>query len=157
MLNSWPTRLCVVLCMGMPHTLQIVRNRITNPGVLFPNLIHPNFTIVDAATFSIGEGNIIKGHCSVTCDVSIGSFNVINGFVNIGHDVKIGDYNVMMPGARISGEVEIGRGNLLGADCFIKQRITIGNDVTVSPLSALLTRPKNGMTYIGNPAKIFRF
>lgn len=156
-LNEWPNALCVVLCMGVPQTLQKIRNKITNQRIIFPNLIHPNFTIVDASTFNIGEGNIIKGHCSVTCDVKIGNFNVLNGHVNIGHDVEIGNFNVMMPGARISGEVTMGNCNLLGADCFIKQLIKIGDCVTISPLSALLTKPKNGMTYIGNPAKIFKF
>lgn len=155
--NEWPSDLAVVLCMGAPHIMKMVKSKITNHYIWFPNLIDPTFSIADTETFSIGEGNIIKGHCSVTTDVKIGNFNVLNGFVNIGHDVEIGNFNVMMPGARISGEVKIGNGNLLGADCFIKQLIRIGDDVTVSPLSALLTKPKNGMTYIGNPAKIFKF
>ncbi|MCM1452876.1 MAG: acetyltransferase [Clostridium sp.] len=156
-LNNWPSEISVALCMGSPHTMKIVREKIRNTKVSFPNLIDPNFSVADAPTFFIGQGNIIKGHCSATVDVEIGNFNAFNGFVNIGHDVKIGDYNVMMPGTRISGEVTIGNLNLFGADCFIKQQIRIGDGVTVSPLSALLTRPKDGMTYIGNPAKIFKF
>ena len=77
--------------------------------------------------------------------------------MSIGHDVILGNYNSIMPGVRISGEVKIGNLNLLGADSFIKQQIIIGDSVTLSPLSALLTKPKNGGTYIGNPAKIFKY
>ncbi len=155
-LNAWPTRLCIVLCIGSPKTMKLIKEKITNPNVIFPNIIHPNFVVNDALTFSIGEGNVIKGHCTATCDVTIGNFNVFNGFVNIGHDVSIGDYNVMMPGARISGEVSIGSLNLIGADSFIKQQLKVGEGVTLSPLSALLTKPKNNSLYIGNPAKIFK-
>lgn len=156
-LNAWPTDLRVVLCIGSPKTLKIVRGKITNPKVIFPNLIHPNFVITDAATFNIGEGNIIKANCSVTCDVTIGNFNVLNGFINIGHDVNVGDFNVFMPGCRISGEVTVKTLNLIGADSFIKQQLKIGEGVTLSPLSALLTKPKDNCLYIGNPAKKIEF
>lgn len=156
-LNNWSSELSIALCMGAPRTMRKVKDKIINPLILFPNLIDPSFSIADCQTFSIGEGNIIKGNCSATTDVKIGNFNIFNGFVNIGHDICIGDYNVFMPGTRISGEVTIGNFNLFGADCFIKQLLKIGNEVTISPLSALLTKPKNGMTYIGNPAKIFKF
>lgn len=155
--NEWPTELYIVLSIGTPSTMQKVRSNIANHMIKFPNLIDPSFSIADAESFSIGEGNIIKGHCSVTTDVKLGDFNLLNGFVNIGHDVQIENFNVMMPGARISGEVKIGNCNLLGADCFIKQQLVIGNNVTVSPLSALLTKPKDGNLYIGNPAKSFKF
>lgn len=156
-LNDWKSQLCVALCFGNPHTMRIVREKISNNNIIFPNLIALDFVIADPLTFSIGEGNIITGHYGVTTNVHIGNFNLFNGHISVGHDVKIGDYNAIMPGTRISGEVTLGNENLLGADCFIKQQIKIGDKVTVSPLSALLIKPKNGNTYIGNPAKIFKF
>lgn len=156
-LNNWPTEIGVIICVGDPLTLTKIRSSINNTKITFPNIISPTFKIADVETFSIGEGNIIKGHCSVTTDVKIGNYNMLNGYVNIGHDVTIGDFNVFMPGARISGEVSIEDANLIGADSFIKQGIRIGSQVTLSPLSALLTRPKDGNVYIGNPAKIFKF
>lgn len=156
-LNAWPTPLNVAICIGSPLTSHCVHGKIHNPHISFPNLIHPDFNVNDPETFEIGIGNIIKGHCSATTDVSIGNFNLLNGFINLGHDVKIGDFNAFMPGVRVSGAVHIGSLNLLGADSFIKQQIRIGSRVTLSPLSALLTRPKDGNTYIGNPAKIFKF
>lgn len=155
-LNDWPENLSIAICVGSPVALQKIRDKITNPRIEFPNLIHPDFLIGDSLTFEIGQGNIIKRGCSVTTNVRIGNFNVFNGSIGIGHDIEIGDFNVFMPGARISGEVKIGNNNLLGAGCFIKQCLKIGNRVTVSPLSALLTNPKPESTYIGNPARLFR-
>lgn len=155
-LNSWVHKLSVVLSIGNPIILQKVKENIINPLISFPNLIDPSFSIGDPKTFSIGIGNIIKADCTVTTEVKIGNFNILNAFINIGHDVTIGDFNIIMPGVRISGEVNIGANNLLGADSFIKQQISIGNRVILSPLSALLTKPKDGNTYIGNPAKVFK-
>lgn len=156
-LNKWDSDLAVCLCFGDPKTISYIRSRITNPKIYFPNLIDPSFSIADPDTFIIREGNIIKGHCSCTTHVSIGNFNIFNGFVAMGHDIEISDFNVFMPGVRISGEVSIGNFNLFGSDSFIKQELKIGNNVTLSPLSALLTKPKDGNTYIGNPAKKFKF
>lgn len=156
-LNNWPHPLNVALCFGKPQTVKNVREKITNINITFPNLIAPDFAIADKETFLIGEGNIIKEHCGVTTGVHIGNYNLFNGAVSIGHDVKVGDYNTIMPGVRISGEVMIGNENLLGADCFIQQQLKIGDKVSVFPLSSLLTKPKNGCSYIGNPAKLIKY
>ena len=156
-LNAWSDELDVVLCFGVPGTLQAVRQRITNPKISFPNIIDPSFWISDKETFQIGEGNIIAGGCYVTTGVTLGNFNLLNGMVGIGHDTQIGDYNVFMPASKISGEVTIGDRNLFGTYSFVKQCLRIGSDVVLSPLSALLTKPKDNNTYIGNPAKKFKY
>lgn len=155
-LNNYPNPIGVILCFGSPRTRFAVASKITNPNVEFPNCIHNDFSIADAASFKIGKGNIITGNCAVTTNVTIGDFNLLNGSVVFGHDVVCGGANVFMPGCRISGEVQIGERNLFGSMSFVKQCLKIGNDITISPLSALLTKPKDGNTYIGNPAKIFK-
>ena len=155
-LNGWNKELNVALSFGAPKTLEFVRNRIENPLISFPNLIHPSFVIQDKENFSIGEGNIIKIDCRVSTNVSIGDFNLLNSSNNFGHDAEVGNYNVFMPGTRISGSTKIGERNLFGAMSFVHQGIKIGNDVILSPLSALLRKPKDGMTYIGNPATRFK-
>lgn len=155
--NAWAAPLDVVLAFGKPATISLIRSKIINTKITFPNIIAPTVSISNKETFSIGEGNIIASACSFSIDNRIGSFNLFNGHTATGHDVEIGNCNVIMPGARISGEVFIGNENLIGADSFIVQGLRIGNNVTLSPLSALLTKPKEGKTYIGNPAKVFKF
>lgn len=156
-INSWPTNLHLVLCFGTPDILAKVSSYITNPNVIFPNIINADFAISDASTFNIGKGNIITSHCAVTTNVTIGNFNILNGSVVFGHDVKIGDCNVFMPGVRVSGEVKIGDKCQFGSGSFIKQVLEIPDNVTLSPLSALLTKPKANSLYIGNPAKRIKF
>ena len=74
-----------------------------------------------------------------------------------GHDCKLGDFNVLMPSIRVSGGVTIGNENLIGVGSIIIQQIKIGNNVTLGAGSVLLTKPKDGKTYIGNPAKLFKY
>lgn len=156
-LNSWKTPLDIVLAFGKPITISIIKSKIVNPLISFPNIVEKSSFIADEQSFKMGEGNIIGGMCCFSVNTTIGSFNLFNGFISCGHDVQIGDYNVIMPGARVSGDVRINTYNLIGSDSFILQGIKIGKDVTISPLSALLTNPKDGKTYIGNPAKIFKY
>lgn len=156
-LNVWPTPIEVVLCFGDGKTSKTVFSKIINPNVSFPNLINRDFYISDKPTFKIGKGNIITGGCAVTTNVAIGDFNLLNGSVSFGHDVRVGSFNTFMPGCKISGEVTIGNCCLFGSMSFVKQCLKIGDNVRLSPLSPLLTNPKDDSLYIGNPAKKFKF
>lgn len=155
-LNGRQEPIGVILCFGNPRTRRDVARKITNPLVEFPNCIAVNFRISDPESFSIGKGNIIQGDCRVTTNVTIGDFNLFNGSVVLGHDTAVGNANVLMAGCRIGGGSTLGDCNLLGSMSFVMQGLKIGSEITLSPLSALLTKPKDGHTYIGNPAKVFK-
>lgn len=152
-LNEWGSPIDIVIAIGSPAIVSKIAKSISNPFVNFPNVIHPSFNIVDSETFKIGKGNIIQRNCSVSCDVSIGDFNVFNSAVSMGHDDKIGAFNVFMPGVRVSGEVVIGEGNFFGVGSIILQQIIIGNHIRLGAGGVLMTKPKDGHLYIGNPAK----
>lgn len=156
-INVWPSKLALVIAIGNPKSVKGVRERIRNSKIYFPNLIAPTATISDPETFTIGEGNIIGGGTWISTDVRIGNYNLFNGDVVMGHNVIIGDYNTIMPDIRISGEVAIGNSNLLGVGSIILQQIKIGNNVHLGAGAVLLTKPKDGCTYLGNPAKLFRY
>lgn len=155
--NVFPDELAICIAIGNPASLRCVRERITNEKVYFPNIIAPSFEMADPKSFKLGEGNFIGNGCGVSCDVTIGNFNILNADIIMGHDVVIGDYNVLMPDIRISGEVKIGEENLLGVGSIILQQIKIGNNVHLGAGAVLMTKPKNGCTYIGNPAKLFKY
>ena len=129
-LNAWSSPLAVSIAIGRPSTVCSIESRINNPLISYPNLIDPNFRIIDNRSFNIGVGNIIQSDCVASCDVYIGNFNVLNGSVVLGHDVTIHDYNVIMPGVRVSGGVNIGFHNFLGVNSVVLQLLTIGQDVT---------------------------
>ena len=156
-LNAYPKDLALVIAVGNPRSLRSIYERITNRNIYFPNLIGTDFSMADVKTFQIGIGNIINHRCFASCDVSIGNFNILNSDVKLGHDVKIGNYNVIMPDIRVSGEVIIGEENFIGVGSIILQQIKIGREVRLGAGAVLMTKPKDGCTYIGNPAKRFKF
>lgn len=156
-LNEINEPLNIVIAIGSPHSLRSVRERITNPLISFPNIICEPLGCANRKAIKMGEGNIIQGWCWLSVDVSIGNFNVLNGMDIIGHDTTIGDYNVIMPDVKISGEVSIGNENLFGLSSIVLQQLKIGNNITLAAGGVLLTKPKNGELYIGNPAKLFRY
>lgn len=152
-LNNYSDDIAVVLGIGNSKAVKLVRQKIINTHVSFPNIIHPTFRINDPETFHIGEGNIIQSMCIATCDVTIGNFNVLNGAITLGHDVVIGDYNTIMPGVRISGESKVVDCNFFGVGSIVLQGLKVGNNIRLGAGSVLMTSPKDGNLYIGNPAK----
>ena len=156
-LNAVNEPLALAIAVGSPLTRKLIRERINNPNIYFPNLIAPSFKVLDPETFTIGQGNIIQDNCSATCNVTVGDFNVFNGANVLGHDVVIGNFNVLMPSVHLSGSVQMGNCNLLGVDSVVLQMVKIGNNVTLGAGSVLMVKPKDGNTYIGVPAKRFDF
>lgn len=156
-LNKWEKEVSIAIAVGAPGAVRLIREKITNPRVIFPNIIDPSFYLVDIESFNIGMGNIIQGAGSASCDVSIGDFNLLNGDIVMGHDVKIGNFNAVMPDIRISGCVEIGDDNFLGVGSIIIDHLKVGNGVHLGAGAVLMTKPKDYGTYLGNPAKLFKF
>lgn len=156
-LNEWPTPIDVCIANGSPRMLKRISDGIVNPMVDFPNIFSPDTGFADCDSVKIGKGNIFGRGCWLSVNVEIGNFNVFNGSVVFGHEAKVGNCNAFMPNIRVSGGVTIGDENLFGSCSFILQGLKIGNHVTLSPGSILLTKPKDGMVYIGNPAKLFKY
>ena len=152
-LNNWKSNLSVVIAIGSSKIVKKIVEGLNNQNLDFPNLIHPDFNIVDKDSFTIGKGNIIQRGCSVSCDVTIGDFNIFNSNVVMGHDDTIGSFNTFMPAVRLSGEVTIGELNFFGVGSIILQQKKIGNNVRIGAGSVLMTKPRDGYLYMGNPAK----
>lgn len=156
-LNSWKSELSVVVAVGNAKTVKKIYDRIDNNNISFPNLVHPDFRILDKDGFSIGKGNIIQGGCVASCDVTIGNFNVLNGSVVLGHDVRIDSFNTFMPAVRVAGEVAVGDFNFFGTGSILIQQIKVGNNVRLGAGSVLMTKPKEGILYLGVPARKTEF
>lgn len=156
-LNKYPDDLALVIPIGSPLVVRKIVESITNDRVYFPNIIHPDFIIKDPESFTIGKGNIIQDGCSVSCNVTIGDFNVFNGSVVFGHDDCVGSYNSFMPAIRVSGGVVIGDANFFGVGSIILQQVHVGNEIRLGAGSVLMSKPKDGKLYIGNPAKKIEF
>jgi sugar O-acyltransferase (sialic acid O-acetyltransferase NeuD family) len=154
-LNEWSEEIHLVFAIGVPRILNLLVDKISNPNVVFPNIIHPDVFIADDRTLKMGKGNLVVRACSFSCDVKIGDFNQMNSISSLAHDVEVGSFNVFMPLSRISGGVKIGDLNLFGIGSVILQNINIGNNTRISAGSFVTRNTKDGFLYAGNPAKKF--
>jgi sugar O-acyltransferase (sialic acid O-acetyltransferase NeuD family) len=156
-LNEWKTPLSIVFAIGNPDSIWKLVNKIVNPNVNYPNIIHPGFELADPETFSIGKGNVIARGVTFSCNVSVGDFNQFNSISALAHDVVVGSYNVFMPLVRISGEAVIGDFNFFGIGSIVLQQKKIGNNTRIGANSVVMTKTKDGFLYMGNPAKKMDF
>lgn len=152
-LNAWDKELALVITIGNPLVLSKIVSNITNTNITYPNVIDPTVDFLDPKNVRMGIGNVICAKCFVSCNVEIGNFNLYNVGNGIGHDSCIGNYNVIMPNVNISGGVHIGNENMLGVKATVLQYLKIGNQVKLGANSLLMRNAKDGMLYIGNPAK----
>lgn len=156
-LNKWQKPLHVVFAIGNPATLKLLVEKISNPNVDFPNIIHPDSALADPQTFHMGKGNVVTRGCTFSCDVTVGDFNQFNSISALAHDVVVGSYNVFMPLVRVSGEVEIGDCNFFGIGAIILQQIKIGKNTRIGAGSMVMNKTKDGFLYVGNPARKMNF
>lgn len=155
-LNTWSSPLNVVLAIASPAILKKLTSEIDNPYIRYPNIVAPTVLFFDAGSVNMGQGNVLCHSCRVSCDVKLGDFNLLNGAVSLGHDVEVGNFNVMQPELRVSGETTIGDSNFFGVRALVLQGLKIGNQTRIGTGSIVMRNTKDGMTYFGVPAKIFR-
>jgi sugar O-acyltransferase (sialic acid O-acetyltransferase NeuD family) len=156
-LNEIPFELDLVIAIGNGVSRKKLVEGITNANIGFPTVYPNDMRFLDYSSNTLGKGNIFFSKCSLSCDVEIGDFNIFNGSISVGHDSKIGNFNTFMPASRISGDVKIGDCNLFGTSTIIIQGINIGKYTNISPGSVILKNTSDSQTYIGNPAKKFKF
>ncbi|MBX2916318.1 MAG: acetyltransferase [Cyclobacteriaceae bacterium] len=151
MLNTYAEPLAVIVALGNPFVKQEIVNKLVNPKLYFPILIHPQATV--GMNVKIEHGTIITAGCRLTVDINLGRHVLINLNSTIGHDVSIGDFTSVMPGVHISGNVLVGSEVMIGTGASVLQRITIGDGATVGAAALVTTNVKAGSTVIGIPAR----
>jgi sugar O-acyltransferase (sialic acid O-acetyltransferase NeuD family) len=153
-LNNWTDgELNVIVSIANPHVLAKISENVTNPHILFPNILAPNVNVFDKDAIKMGKGNIFFFGCRVSCDVEIGDFNICVGLNSFGHDVKVGNCNVFSPSVRLSGCTSVGNQNFFGVGSIVLQGLKVGSNIRLGAGSVLMTKPKDGYLYMGNPAK----
>lgn len=113
------------------------------------------------------DGSLVKmphsGNVVIEDDVEIGAHTVIDravlgstvigkgtkidNLVHCAHGVKIGKHCLIVAGTVIGGSTEIGDRCFLGINCSIKNKIKIGNDVTIG-MGAIVLSDVPGNTVV---------
>lgn len=155
-LNEFNEPLYIVIAIGNPRTKKSIVQKLNNPHLQYPVLIHPSVAISEK-NIRIGEGTMICAGCIVTVDIEIGKHVLINIGTVICHDSRLGDFVSIMPSVNISGEVVIGEGSYLGTGTKVIQQITIGSHSILGAGSVVTTSIPNNCTAVGIPARPIKF
>ena len=142
-LNCWETEIAVAVSIGNPTVKKQVVERITNPQVSYPTLVHPTVIIGAPEYVTIGKGCIICAANIITTDIQIGDFVILNLGCTVGHDTIIKDYAAFMPSCNVSGEVLIEKGVYCGTGVKIINQTSIGEFTTIGA-GAVVTKPIPG-------------
>ena len=155
-LNEWPTDISIAISVGTPTIKKQIVEKIRNPRINYPTLIHPNVVIGDIDFVKIGKGCIICAGSMITTNIEIKDFVILNLGCTVGHDVIINGFAAFMPSCNISGEVLIGEGVYCGTGVKIINQTTIG-EYAVIGAGAVVTKPIPGYcTAVGVPAKVVK-
>ena len=153
-LNEWKTPIGVIIAIGNPIIKKKVLDKIINPQVDFPTLIHPSVWIGDDKFVNVGQGCIVCAGVMITTNVQINNYVILNLQCTVGHDCHIGDYSSFMPSVNISGEVNIGEGVYVGTGAKIINQLQIGEYSTIGAGAVVVKSIPAYCTAVGVPARV---
>lgn len=155
-LNYWKTPISLAVSIGSPVIKKKVLDKIHNPLVDYPTLIHPLAWVGDSEFVEIGKGCIICAGTLITTNIRMEDFVILNLGCTVGHDTIIKKYSAFMPSVNISGEVTIGEGVYVGTGAKIINQLEIG-DYTIVGAGAVVakTLPAH-CTAVGVPARVIK-
>lgn len=151
-LNEIRQRTSVIVAIADPQTRKKVVERIKNPALHFPVIVHPG-AVIGGETNYFGEGTIITTGCILTTGIVLGEFTIINLASTLGHDVRLGSFSIVMPGCNISGNVQAGECTMIGTGAKILQNLTIGKNCRIGAGAVVTKSFGDGVTIVGVPAK----
>lgn len=141
------------IAVGSPAIKQKIFYKLKDKSnISFPNLIHKS-VVFDKRFVSMGVGNIICSHVSITTNIYIGNFVHINLNCTVGHDTKIEDFVTCSPASNISGNVLIKELSYLGTNCIIIEKKIIASNVIIGAGAVVVRDLLESGTYVGMPCK----
>lgn len=155
-LNSWNKDICIAIAIGSPSGRKSVFDKITNPFVSFPVLIHPSVIIQSPKSVTIGRGSIICASTILTCNIEVGEFVLLNLMCTVGHDSVLGRFSSYMPSVNISGNVSVGECTYIGTGAKVIDKVEIGSESVVGAGAVVIKSLPSHCTAVGVPARVVK-
>ncbi|MCW2540874.1 MAG: acetyltransferase [Frankiales bacterium] len=145
----------VVLCTGKGRTRAAIARRLAKSGFdeqRYATIVHPSAEV--PATCVVGAGSIILSKVVLTTAVSIGRHCVVMPNVTLTHDNVLADCVTVAAGVSLGGWTQIGQYSYVGMNASVREKVILGDDVTIGMGAVVLNDVPSGSTVVGNPAKI---
>lgn len=131
-LNDITEEINVIIAIGNPRLKNIIRNKINNQNIIFPNIVHPSAQIYSEDTVVFGKGIVIAANAVLTVNIIVKDFVYINALTVISHDTIIGESSMIMPTVSISAGGNIGARVYIGNGTKIDYFINIPDDTVIN-------------------------
>lgn len=141
-----------VCALGLPLVKAKLLAPLIEQNAEFISFIHP--TAVIGERVKLGRGVIVCPGASISVDISIGDFSMIGPNTTIGHDGTIGAWCTLCAQCDVTGRVTIGDGVFLGSRVSIIPSKKVGNKSILGAGSVVISDVPDGVTVVGNPARI---
>lgn len=119
---------------------------------VLPTLVHPTAACSPSATF--GAGTVVLANAVVNAAAALGSAVIVNSGAVVEHDCVVGDGAHVSPGAVVSGGVRVGDRTWIGAGATVIHGVRVGRDVVVGAGAVVIRDVPDGVTVVGNPARV---
>ena len=139
----------VFLAVGTPSTRERLAFEYKKHGHRLMEFVDPSSVCLS----NVSEASFLYPNTAVMPGVSMGVGVLINNNATIGHDSYLGDFVNVLPGANVSGSVSIGSRSTIGSGAFIREGLSIGQDVIIGAGAIVLKDVRDGTVVVGNPAK----
>lgn len=116
------------------------------------SVVHPGAIVSRYA--SIGLGSVIMPGAVVNVDARLGLGCIVNTGATVDHECQIGDGVHISPGATLSGQVSVGQATWIGAGAVVRHCVSVGQQATVGAGAVVLRPVADGLTVVGNPARV---
>lgn len=144
-----------ICAIGDSGLREKVANKLMERGARFTNIIHP--TAIVAETSRLGNGVVIYPFSIISDNAVVGDGTIINSHTTIGHDSHVGGYSTISAHCDITGMCDVGERVFMGTSSHLVPRSVIGNDVFICAGSTVMSRLRDHVKVMGNPAKMIKF
>lgn len=120
--------------------------------IIAPALVHPSACVSPSA--SLGCGVVVFAHAVVNAASSVADGVILNTGSVVEHDCRLGPCAHLSPRATLCGSVVVGARSWVGAGSVVIQALRVGADVMVGAGAVVIRDVEDGMTVVGNPARL---
>lgn len=119
------------------------------------NIIHPEvFSTMKVKIDALGVILFAKTILMPCCHIK--NFVQMNVACIIGHDTVIGEYSSLSPAAMIMGNCNVGKGCSIGVGVTTREKINIGDNVTIGAGAVVVKDVPDNVVIAGNPARVLQ-